>query len=334
VVLLIGVLVWLRPTPGPTQPLPTASVNTPIPPPQTTNDRWTSHTALPEPRQGFALAAYDLEGRLYVVGGRKDGQTLARLDRYDPKTSRWVSLADKPTPASEIQAVALRGKIYVPGGELNGGKVTTALEAYNPREQRWETLSPLPEPRSRYGLVVWEGKIYLLGGWDGQQRTVDLFIYDPESDLWSRGPALPTPRQYADASVVAGQIYLVGGDDAAGPLRDSMRLDPSAESGRWENLTPMPLAMARPHSASIINTLVVIDADSLSSWQYDMTDDAWIPSYPLPPDAGSAARVVFLNTSLFFVANDQAPIPGAVGEYRVIYTVVVPVSGSQPLPTP
>ena len=335
VVLLVGVLAWLRLTSAPAQSPPSATDTTAILAPTPRNERWTSHTVLPEPRQGFALAASDLEGRLYVIGGRKDGLTLARLDRYDPKTTRWVSLTDKPTPASEIQAVALRDKIYVPGGELSDGKVvTTTLEAYNPREQRWETLSPLPEPRSRYGLVVWEGKIYLLGGWDGKKLTADLFIYDPETDLWSRGPILPTPRRYADAVVVAGQIYLVGGEDAAGPLRDSLRLDPSAAGGRWENLTPLPQAIAQPHTASIINALVVIDTNNLASWQYDMTDDAWLPSYPLPPDAGSAARIVFLNTSLFFVASDQARVPGAVGEYRVIYTVVVPVSGSQPLPTP
>lgn len=324
--LIAGYLAWRA-----LQPQPTPAVSgTAAPADAALSERWTVHTPLPRARQGFAVAAYDLESRLYVVGGRQGGQALPLLDRYDPKTGRWVSLADKPTAVSEIQAVALRGKIYVPGGELSDGTVSDALEAYNPREERWESLSPLPAARSRYGLVVWEGKIYLMGGWDGQQFSDALFVYEPESDTWSPGPALPTPRRYAEGSVVAGQIYLVGGESADGALRDSLRLDPSEDGGRWDSITPMPQAVRRPHTAPVLSSLVVIDSESLASWQYDMSIDDWVPSYPIPLAQGGAAGVAFLSTSLFFVADDQAAAPGGVGEYRVLYNAFVPDASNSP----
>lgn len=327
-VLLAAALVAVLVLRVPAAPIPATTTSITAPPASPAADeRWKIHAALPEPRQDFAVAPYDPEGRLYVIGGQAGEQTLARLDRFDPRTGRWVPLDDKPTAVSAVEAVALRGRIYLPGGEQGDGTTTRVLEAYNPRDQRWETLAPLPQARSRYGLVVWEGKIYLLGGWDGTRLSADVFVYDPEGDSWSPGPALPSPRAYASASVVAGQIYLVGGEGPDGPLREGLRLDPSEEAGRWESITPMPQAVARPHSAPVIGSLVVVDSASLGSWQYDVTADAWEAAYPIPLAADGAAGMAFLGSSLFFVAGDQAPAPGLVGEYRVIYNVFVPGTG-------
>ncbi|NTU84977.1 MAG: LuxR family transcriptional regulator, partial [Chloroflexales bacterium] len=217
--------------------------------------RWIAHTALPRPRDSFAIAAYDPEGRLFVIGGLADGKALAMLDRYDPQTGRWVSLADKPTAVSHAHAISLRGRIYMPGGETNDGPTAT-FEAYDPREQSWEVLPPLPAPRSRYALAVWEGKIYLMGGWDGRQIVGDVFVYDPESERWSDATALPTPRQDAGATAVAGQIYLMGGEGDTGPLSEGLRLDPSGgKDARWERIAPMPQPVTRPTAIAVINSL-------------------------------------------------------------------------------
>lgn len=330
---LVGFVVWSgRDTAEPSAPV----VATDIPGSagsmqQGSHERWITHTPLPRPRHDLALAAYDVDGRIYAIGGMQDNQPLALLDRYDPQTGLWVSLVDKPTAVTEIDAIVLRGKIYVPGGETVGGTVSNVLEAYNPREQQWEVLSSLPEPRSRYALTVWEGRIYLIGGWNGQQLVEDVFIYDPEQDSWSRGISLPSGRQYANATTLAGQIYLVGGEGASGPLRDTLRLDPGADNGgRWEGKAPMPIAIAKPGLAAVINTLLVFDDDAQAAWQYNPVADAW-STYTMPEIAFQASDLVLFNTSLFFVAGADASPPGAVGEYRVIFTIFVPSRATEPL---
>ncbi|PDV98856.1 helix-turn-helix domain-containing protein [Candidatus Chloroploca asiatica] len=298
---------------------------------QGSHERWITHAPLPRPRHNLALAAYDVDGRIYAIGGMQDDQPLALLDRYDPQTGLWVSLVDKPTAVTEIDAIVLRGKIYVPGGETVGGAVSNVLEAYNPREQQWEVLSSLPEPRSRYALTVWEGRIYVIGGWNGQRLVEDVFIYDPEQDSWSRGVSLPSGRQHANATTLAGQIYLVGGEGASGPLRDTLRLDPGADNGgRWEGKAPMPIAIAKPGLAAVINTLLVFDDDAQAAWQYNPVADAW-STYTMPEIAFQASDLVLFNTSLFFVAGADASPPGAVGEYRVIFTIFVPSRATEPL---
>ncbi|MGQ9927414.1 MAG: Kelch repeat-containing protein [Chloroflexaceae bacterium] len=292
-------------------------------------ERWIAHAPVPTPRQDFALIASPSEGRLYVIGGRHQGQTLPGLDRYDPRTKLWVPLADMSVPTSAMQAAELRGRIYVPGGELASGSVSERLEAYDPREQRWHELAPLPAPRSRYGLAVWEGKLYLLGGWNGQQMSAEVFVYDPVGDRWSRGPALPSARQYPAAAVVSGQLYLIGGEGPGGPLRESLRLEVEGATERWQFLPPLPQPIGRPQAMALLSSLLAINGQDRAVWQYDAASDAWVP-YPIPAEIEANSSAALLNTSLYFVGNDQASEPGAVMEYRVLYTIFVPGAGGPP----
>ncbi len=329
VAVLAAAMFWLGRAGSPSAPLSMTGAMATVPVERSPTGRWTMHTPLPRPRDDFALAAYDLEGRLFVLGGRAAGQVLAQLDRYDPQTGLWVALADKPTAVSDVQAITLRGRIYVPGGASGTGPTTT-FEAYDPREQSWEQLPPLPAPRSRYALTVWEGKIFLIGGWDGHAPVADVLIYDPETRLWSTGPALPSARMAASATVVAGQIYLVGGESDGAPLSESLRLDPSGgTSARWERIAPLPQPVAHPVAITVINALLIFDAVGRVGWQYNAPADAW-SRYALPADAPIAPNAALLNTSIFFVANATAPTPGAIGEYHVIFTVFVPIRESAP----
>jgi DNA-binding CsgD family transcriptional regulator len=320
--LIAGWLIW-RPPPPLTEPTAAPATGSAQ---AAAEERWIAHAPVPTPRQDFALIASPSEGRLYVIGGRHQGKTLTGLDRYDPRTKLWVPLADMSVATSAMQAAELRGRIYVPGGELAGGGVSDRLEAYDPREQRWRELAPLPAPRSRYGLAVWEGKLYLLGGWDGQQVSAEVFVYDPVSDTWSPGPALPSARQYPAAAVVSGQMYLIGGEGPGGPLRESLRLEVEGATERWQFLPPLPQPVGRPQAVALLNSLLAINGQDRAVWQYDAASDAWVP-YPIPAEIEAHSSVALLNTSLYFVGDDQAPQPGAVMEYRVLYTIFVPGAG-------
>lgn len=291
---------------------------------------WKSRAPMPQARADFAVTAYDYDGKVYVIGGSAAAGPSAAVERYDPSTNIWVPLNDKPTPVSHVQAVTVRGLIYVPGGEGKDGSVLNALEAYDPRTKQWEALPSLPEPRSRYALAGIEGRLYLLGGWDGSRYRAELFIYDPASQKWSSGAPLPTPRRNAGAAVAEGRIYVIGGENESGPLRVNERYDPTGSSGgQWESAVPLPGAVAMPAVVGVVNTVLVFDPQLHTAMQYSPATDAWTP-IRVPENTAVSARAAALNTSIFVFGPPSGDAPVAVGEYQAGYTLFLPGIGVSP----
>jgi N-acetylneuraminic acid mutarotase len=107
-----------------------------------------------------------LDGKLYVVGGRLDGnysRNLATHEVYDPSRNAWVARAPLPTARSGIAAVAVGGRILVFGGEGPGGTFGE-VEAYEPDTDRWVTLRPMPTPRHGLAAAVHAGRVYVISG--------------------------------------------------------------------------------------------------------------------------------------------------------------------------
>lgn len=127
-------------------------------------DKWTTHAALPTPRDHFTVSVVD--EKLYALGGRVDvdyNRNLNRNEVYDPITDQWTILTSMPTARSGITSQALNGKIHVFGGESGEGTFNQH-EAYDPATGKWETKPPLPHAVHGLGSAVVDGKIHLLTG--------------------------------------------------------------------------------------------------------------------------------------------------------------------------
>jgi DNA-binding CsgD family transcriptional regulator len=280
--------------------------------------RWRERAPLPLPRDDFAVAAYD--GRLFVIGGRASDTPSGAVSRFDPTNNVWVTLNEKPTPAAQIQAVAIGRSIYVPGGEGTDGQVLDALEAYDPRSQAWETLPPLPAPRSRYALANLEGRLYLFGGWDGTSYRGEVFIFDPATRTWSEGDALPTARRDAGAAVVEGRIYVIGGESERGALRVNERYDPTGDPGRrWESAAPLSEPITNPAAVGTLDVALIFAPGRQSAFQYMPATDSWSQG-AVPGDVSLSARAVFLGTSVY-VFGDTG---GALSEYQALFNTFLP----------
>ncbi|NTV63609.1 MAG: LuxR family transcriptional regulator [Oscillochloris sp.] len=304
-------------------PLPPAQATATPPTPENASQRWFTHSPLPSPRNDVALVAYDLDQKLYVIGGQIDNTSSAALDRYDPVSDRWISLPNKPTALGHASAIILRGNIYVPGGENAQGKVSDLLEIYDPREQRWIQGISMPSPRSRYALVAWEGLLYVIGGWDGVQACNDVYIYNPEEHIWSEGPALLAPRQNAGAVTASGRIYVIGGSNDSGPLRESLQLDPAEAPARWKAIAPLPEAIAAPGVAAPISTLFAFDPTQHRGFQYDVSVDAWM-EFTVPTNVPISSQATLLGSSIYFIGETKEYGPGIISEYKAFFTVFLP----------
>lgn len=129
---------------------------------------WSSARPAPTPRSSATGAVVD--GRVYVVGGRRrEGglKNLGALERYDPSSDRWESLRPLPQPAGGLAGAALDGTLYCFGGEWfdrNGGGVFASTWAYTPATDEWRETAPMRTPRHGLAACALAGRVFAIGG--------------------------------------------------------------------------------------------------------------------------------------------------------------------------
>jgi DNA-binding CsgD family transcriptional regulator/N-acetylneuraminic acid mutarotase len=329
VVLAVGILAVQTLRGGdPTSP-ESENPSIPTPPP-----RWQEGAQLPTPRQGLAAVAY--ENLIYTIAGESQEGVTGMLERYDPETDRWTSLAPKPVPVTEVGAVVIGGKIYVPGGRTGAGDLTDAFQVYDPREDRWEEGPSLPVPLSGYAVTAFEGKLYLFGGWDGQAVRQSVYEFDPDAGEWSEHTPMPTARSFAGAAAANGKIYVFGGFDGEGPLAVNEvyqpDLDQEAPSGSaWTPGPAMPeprYGMGVANVADIIHVFGGLGAGEqpLPPLEYPPQTLTW-QAFESPLDEPwSMLGLVPYGTQLYLMGGSVEGKPtGRNLVYQAIYVVSLPV---------
>ena len=131
-------------------------------------DDWSEAAPAPTARSSATGAVID--GQLYVAGGRRresgEISNLGILERYDPGTDAWTTLAPLPQPSGGLAGAALDGTLYVFGGEYfsEGGGVYEHTWAYDPQADTWTGLSPMRTPRHGLAGAATDGRVFAIGG--------------------------------------------------------------------------------------------------------------------------------------------------------------------------
>lgn len=156
-----------------------------------------SDVSYPEAFQHGESAVVELDGYLYVVGGRDSGDSK-RVDRYDPITDTWESATTLPVAASWGAAAVLDGRIHVAVPDPEVGERTQLL-SWAPGDTAWTSLASLDTGFDRSVLVATGN-----GLWLGHRSW--MWRYDAAADAWSG--EIPVPA--IDALVgVGGELVLV-----------------------------------------------------------------------------------------------------------------------------
>jgi hypothetical protein len=98
-----------------------------------------------------------INGKFYVAGGAG----VAALDRYDPATDTWTTLAPLPK-AGTARGAALQGKLYVVVETGTYPTIVRRAYAYDPATNKWTSKAA---PRWYHDDIVpitWGGKPFLL----------------------------------------------------------------------------------------------------------------------------------------------------------------------------
>lgn len=139
----------------------------------TRTGRWSRAAPAPTARNSAASAVID--GKIYVVGGRRaikqpDGSlrqvNVATLEVFDPATGQWTTRAPMPQAQGGLAAAAHAGRLMVFGGEqwVPEQKVFAESWVYDPATDRWSALPPLPTPRHGLGAATVGNSIHVFGG--------------------------------------------------------------------------------------------------------------------------------------------------------------------------
>ncbi|MFW5846256.1 MAG: Kelch repeat-containing protein, partial [Planctomycetota bacterium] len=173
------------------------------------SDSWTPVADLPQAYVDAAICG--LDGRIYVIGGVRDGLIVGDAVVYDAATDAWSPIAALPQPLTSIEAVGVDGRVFVLGGFGNGGHRNRGL-AYDPATDSWTPIAPMPTPvLSAAATATDDGLIWVIGGEENGWARPDTMVYDPAADSWSFGPPLRHKRSGLAAASDGSTIHVAGG---------------------------------------------------------------------------------------------------------------------------
>ena len=289
--------------------------------------RWQELASMSVPRAGLAAASYS--NGIYAIAGQTSEGPTNLVECFDPQTNTWTKLADKPTAVSEVSAVVLGEKIYVPGGMLANGQVINRLEVFDPRKGSWESKAELPLAVSGYALATYEGQMYLFGGWNGKQVVDHAWRYDPFNDEWHAAANLPSARAYATAAEVSGKIFVMGGWDGTQDLQENLSFDPARDlegEPAWQKAIDLPEACSDCGAESISGMLFVIGQNAIWQLNYPYADWIQIPFNTIPSGQHGFSSVISPDGYLYFIGGwDENSMPLITFyRFRVVYMISVP----------
>ncbi|MEO6095950.1 MAG: kelch repeat-containing protein [Fibrobacteria bacterium] len=180
--------------------------------------RWVLGTPMPTARVNFASAA--VNGKIYVMGGHKDGAFLSPTHEYSPETDTWAVKANMPHPRVDGDIAVHDGKIYVFGGytfvHFNTSTPTDQVDVYDPATDIWTSFaSPIPV----WGAIKTASignEVYAFAV--GLEKNGEFAKYDFISDTWTHLGRIPKetdkgeirPFDYS-VTAVSGKILVAGG---------------------------------------------------------------------------------------------------------------------------
>jgi N-acetylneuraminic acid mutarotase len=215
--------------------------------------RWVTDKFAPLPQPEEEYTATVLNSRLYLIGGNRGGRPEwpRHVLEYDLAANKWTSKKPVPFSADHMAAVGAGGKIYVFGGQGEGGvnKPLSAAWEYDPATDAWKALAPMPTGRTAAAAVETGGRIFVVGGSAAEGLTVSTNdAYDPVMNRWETRRPMPTPRNHPAAGAVGGKVYLIGGRQAAPNIGGFVasntdvveEYDPATNAWRAMNKMPTP----------------------------------------------------------------------------------------------
>lgn len=194
-------------------------------------DSWNKGPEIPEPYRRGAAGAVAYEGKIYVVGGSRNGHIgghVRRLDSFDPETGEWEALARPPRFRDHFQAAIIDGKLYAAGGRRTSqasGRVfeltIPEVDVFDFATGEWEPLPPtgdLPTERAGTTSIAIGDYLVVIGGESAVQQPAhaEMEALNIRTGTWHSLEPLNQGRHGMQAVVHDGNVYIAAGSKTRG----------------------------------------------------------------------------------------------------------------------
>ncbi|XP_051573819.1 kelch-like protein 38 isoform X2 [Myxocyprinus asiaticus] len=247
---------------------------------------------------------------LYVLGGltmKAGGEFMPSNTVYtlSLKTNQWRMGEPMLMPRYAHQSSSYLHFIFVLGGLMADGQLSSEVERYDTMFNQWEAMAPMPTAVLHAAVAAHDQRIYVFGGEDAMQKPVRMIqVYHIGRNLWCKMENRTVKNVCVPAAVIDGKIYIVGGY-----TRRMVAYD--VKTNRFEKCASMK-ARKMHHSATAINNKICVtggrfinsnesveDSDSFDC--YDPKTDSWVSKGTLPFklfDHGAVPLVYLSDKSL------------------------------------
>lgn len=180
-------------------------------------DVWTELGGMPANRQRGSSVTVAEGGKIYVIGGLRNGASVGDVDEYDPETDSFRPLPPLPRVMDHGAGGAHAGKLFVAGGRAGGIAAHTGrLDVFDLATGQWSEGAPMPTARAGTAAAMLDGRLYVFGGEGNASNPptrlfVDVEVYDVARDAWRRLTPMDPPRHGMGAAALGGRIYVPGG---------------------------------------------------------------------------------------------------------------------------
>ena len=244
--------------------------------------------------------------KLYTFSGFTNGlAVIPETEIYDLNTGQWSFGASMPLPVTHMGVARVNDDIWIVGGFAGDhpGTATSRVQIYSPGNDQWREGPELPVARASGSLVLVNGKLHHFGGLLPDRRTDidEHWVLDLNNINagWKADDPLPIARNHLGGVALNGNIYAVGGQFGHDGGNEDVPFVHvySTDSGDWERLADMPLALSHFEAGIFVfeNRIYVVGGISPNGAQdtifvYDPQSDTWsefcgIPQRLLAPGA-------------------------------------------------
>jgi actin-like ATPase involved in cell morphogenesis len=301
--------------------------------PTAVEGEWQALRDAPTARQ--QVAAAELDGTIWAVGGLTEDGSTAAVEGYDPAIDTWKAGPDLPVALHHAAAVTYQGELVVLGGWIPEGANLSAAESdkvFVLRGAEWVELAPLNRPRAAMAAAVVDDKIVVAGGQAGGELVAETEVFD--GSAWNDADPMPTLREHVAAAAHEGFVYVVGGRALSSDANSAAleRFDPV--SGAWEELAEMPTPRGGLAAAIAEGRLIAVGGEHATGTYdtveaFDIASGAW-EEFPAMPTARHGLGAVAVGSSLYAVAGGPKPShtgATAVNEVLLVSAVEVEPEG-------
>ena len=220
-------------------------------------DSWIlEFTPPPGPRWYAGCAA--LDGKIYVVGGTDGNADLSRVDRFDPSTNTWDTVAPLPWPRSSLAGCEYGGRVYAIGGYSTtlGFQRTVARFTPDSGMGHWDVADSLITRRANSAAAVAAGWMCAVGG--TYFSTLVSYEVSGGGPWIKSGRHMKSARSGAAAVGYGEWLCAIGGQNKDGPL-SSVEIVSMVDllGDSWDYIPQMSVPRAFC-GAAVVDTWIIV----------------------------------------------------------------------------